>query len=429
MTLVSLRRATDRIPRPLLLFIFLLLISSFTVPQEVPKPPKASPWRLPGGIAGRPYNESLAANQPTWKNWKVLSGDVPGLQLQPSGVFAGIPAAEGIFQLSLAATDRRGRATHGTLYIAISSRIGPPTTTTGVPGGPFVSLTACGELESDTSYRLQRDIGTKDGSLCLRLTGPNTHLDLNRHTVHGRIAGHAVDVNGIVIANGSVTCNFGDSETDHGCIELTSEASPQKTLQLRDLTVTQLSTVSDEAARAVHIDWSATSNSLSPTIPSVRLSGITASVSASTGHRSPILGVQGARITAEFDHNQLTCPSGANACQGIVCYGLHVCWVHANRIVLAPNIHLDETARAILFDQLNRKLNDFGEAWNNLVIANQGRAIRVRGAFNIWVHDNRIESVEDANNAQSYIGAIHLGDPDSGPMTLWTHGSSATRSC
>jgi hypothetical protein len=30
------------------------------------------------------------------------------------------------------------------------------------------------------------------------------------------------------------------------------------------------------------------------------------------------------------------------------------------------------------------------------------------------VHDNRILSVDNQNESQSYVGAIHLGDPDSG---------------
>ena len=399
------------------LLFLLLLPSLFLTSQVPPKPAKPALWRLPGGIVGQPYAQSLALDQPTWKRWTQLSIEVPGLYLKPSGVLSGTPTSEGIFRLAITAVDGRGRENRATVFLAVSSRIGPPDPEPFTQSGA-TPLSSCRALDSDKSYQLQHDIGTDDAAVCLKLSGPNIHVDLGRHTVRGRISGKAIDINGIVIANGTVSCNFGDTETDHGCIELTSEAASSRTVQIRDLNVRQLSTVTDNAARAIHIDWTAASNTLSPTTPSVRLSGINASDSASKGHRSPVLGVQGSGVTVEADHNQLTCPTGANACQGIVCYGVHGCWIHANRIVLASNPRIEETARAILFDQLNQKSNDFGEAWNNVIVANEGRAIRIRGAFNVWVHDNRIESVENSTETESYVGAIHLGDPDAGVDNL-----------
>lgn len=407
-------RASGRAPRAAVLLL-LALSGQALYSQAAPKVAKsAAPWRLPGGVAGQAYSQSLALDQPNWKRWSQVSPEVPGLQLKPSGELAGTPTTEGIFRLSITAADGRGHATHATVFLAISSRVGPPSPEDLLQSGAPVLVNTCRTLEADKSYQLQHDLGADERAACLRLSGPNIRLDLAGHTVRGRITGKAIDINGIVIANGKVSCNFGDTETGHGCIELTSEAPSNKTVLLRNLEVRQLSTIADNAARAVHIDWTAESNSLSPTTPAVRLSGITASVSASKGHRSPVLGVQGYGITVEVDHNQITCPEGSNACQGIVCYGVHGCWVHANRILLASNPKIEETARAILFDQLNRKASDFGEAWNNVIVANEGRAIRIRGAFNVWVHDNRIESVEDAGDTGSYVGAVHLGDPDAG---------------
>ena len=394
-------------------FLFALLLSSALLPAA-PAPGKSGPWRLPGGIAGQSYSQSLMSYEPTWKKWTLLSSGIPGLELKTSGTLVGIPTTEGIYRLSLAALDNRGRQTRLNLVVAISSQIGPPGPAQPTDRRSALPVSSCRALEADKDYQLQQDVGLDQRAVCFRIAGPNVHLDLHGHTVQGRIAGKAIDVNGIEIDDGTVNCNFGDTETDHGCIELTSEASPSKTVFIHDINVKQLSTVSDNAARALHIDWTAKSGSLPVTTPAVRLSGITASVSASKGHRSPVLGVQGSGITVEVDHNQISCPTGSNACQGIVCYGIHGCWVHANRIVLAPSVRIEETARAILFDQLNQSPTDFGEAWNNIIVANEGRAFRIRSAFNVWVHDNRILSVENSSDTQNYVGAIHLGDPDSG---------------
>jgi hypothetical protein len=92
--------------------------------------------------------------------------------------------------------------------------------------------------------------------------------------------------------------------------------------------------------------------------------------------------------------------------------------VHANRIILFPNPRVDETPRAILFDQLHDHATDFGEAWNNVIVANEGRAFRVRGSYNVWVHDNQIESAQNWDKNTNYVAAIHLGDPDAGTDDL-----------
>ena len=398
----------------LVLFLSFSLLCCAVRLNAAPSATKSMPWRLPGGVAGQPYSQSVATYQPNWKKWTLLSSSAPGLELESSGTVAGTPTTEGMYRLVMAATDSRGRQMHLNIVIAISSQIGPPGPAHATDHRPVVPVSSCRALDADKFYQLQQDVSTNQNAVCFRIAGPDVHLDLHGHAVQGRISAKAIDVNGIEIDDGTVTCNFGDSDTDHGCIELTSEASPEKTVFLHDLNIKQLSTVSDNAARALHIDWTARSGSLPVTTPAVRLSGLTASVSASKGHRSPVLGVQGSGITVEVDHNQISCPAGSNACQGIVCYGVHGCWVHANRIVLAPSDHIEETARAILFDQMKQTPTAFGEAWNNIIVANEGRAIRIRSAFNVWVHDNRILSVDNQNESQSYVGAIHLGDPDSG---------------
>jgi hypothetical protein len=333
-------------------------------------------------------------------------------------VLVGVPSAEGIYQLSISALDRPGRSVQSSLLIAISSPMEIPSFATRTASAHVTSLNYCRKLDANTSYQLQRDIGIEESAPCLQLSGPNIHIDLGGHSVRGRIVAKAIDINGITIENGSVICNFADTETDYGCIELIGDAGALKPVQIRNLIVRQLSTTTDNAARAVHIDWRAATNSLPPNEPAVRISGLTASVSTSKGPRSPVLGIQGANISVESDHNQLQCPAGSNACQGIVCYGVHACWVHANRIILSPNPHIDETARAILFDEMHDHANDFGEAWNNLIVANEGRAFRIRGSYNVWVHDNQIESAQNSETNSNYVAAIHLGDPDSGTDDL-----------
>jgi hypothetical protein len=68
-----------------------------------------------------------------------------------------------------------------------------------------------------------------------------------------------------------------------------------------------------------------------------------------------------------------------------------------------------ETGRAMILD--GGVLN--GEVWNNNVVTNNNRAVRVRDSGNIRIHDNVMGPVTAINEA-----AIHLADPDSGVNDL-----------
>ena len=374
----------------------------------------ASP-RLPGGVAGKPYNESLAGLQPAWSGWRATS-EIPGLQVEALGRVSGTPAREGLYFFLFTALDERKRPQRMQVLLGISGELGQAKEQNR-NSRRRSAVDECKTLQAGV-YELRRNIGSDESSVCLRLASGHVDLDLGGHTVRGRIVGKAIDLNGIEIAHGTLECNFADTDTDHGCLQLTGEQAAKTPLRVHDLTLRQLSNTGTGAARALHIDWSARTSGLPVTEPAVQITSVTASVGPSKGDRSPILNVQGSAITVEAAHNVLTCPTGSNACQGIVCYGVHACWVHANRIVLEPNPMIDETARAILFDQVKDRPDAFGEAWNNDVVANEGRAVRVRSSYNVWVHDNSVEPIANPAPNPHYIAAIHLGDPDSGTDDL-----------
>jgi hypothetical protein len=116
-----------------------------------------------------------------------------------------------------------------------------------------------------------------------------------------------------------------------------------------------------------------------------------------------------ASTNMEVAYNSMHCPSGSYACQAQMCYGTSWCKMHDNYIALDADTS-GETSRGLLFDSAQG-----GEAWNNVVIANNNRAIRIRDSKNVRVHNNTIKNVTAGLAPQTQqIAAVHLADPDTG---------------
>jgi len=89
---------------------------------------------LPGGIAGRIYNQTLAATGTAPITWSITSGKLPaGLNLQAStGMITGTPTAIGTFSFSVRATNAAGNSSRN-LSIVITAF--PVITTTSLSAG------------------------------------------------------------------------------------------------------------------------------------------------------------------------------------------------------------------------------------------------------------------------------------------------------
>jgi hypothetical protein len=100
-------------------------------------PPSAS-WCLPSrserefrirvgapvATVGMPYSFAVGAPGVGVQTWSLASGTLPpGLQLDPSGVVAGIPTSAGAFPLAFTSLDEAGHAARVELVVAVYSRL------------------------------------------------------------------------------------------------------------------------------------------------------------------------------------------------------------------------------------------------------------------------------------------------------------------
>lgn len=301
-----------------------------------------------------------------------------------------------------AASSLQARVTTQELY----GHVGDPYADEGGrPDEHAILVSRCRDLAPRKSYRLTKDVASTSAPVCFQLNGANIRLDLGGHTITGRIIAAGGDPSGTVIFNGTVNCNFSGHDSDVGCIRITSSAPISAQARIHHLTVHN---AGDAGSRAVHIDWSAPAPVPGFSVRVFNVSGDT--VAQPDASRSYVLSLQGRGLTAEFAHNDLTCSGGANACQAIMCFACHDAKVHDNRITMMPNT-TSETGRALLFDSV-----DNGEAWNNLIYVNNNRGLRIRDSSNVTVHHNVFKDI--TGRAQTYVAAVHLGDPDRGTNDL-----------
>jgi hypothetical protein len=262
-------------------------------------------------------------------------------------------------------------------------------------------------LAANASYRLLNNIGNDSTANCLRITGANTKLDLGGFSVTGRVNGSGYpDINGVLIFNGKITCNHADNQGDVGCLLLTSGAAVVKPARIHHLTVLNTNTRSDMGGRSIHVEWQYRQAITDPVAMSI--DHITSDVYNAGGTRNYNLSIV-ATTNMEIAYNSMHCPSGSYACQAQMCYGTSWCKMHDNYIVLDPDSS-GETSRALLLDSCTG-----GEVWNNVVVANNNRAVRIKECKNVRVHNNTVKNVTLGTAPQTQqIAAVHLADPDTG---------------
>lgn len=339
--------------------------------------------------------------------WTLTNGTLPaGITLNTStGTLSGTPTAFGTFTLTFRAADAFAQLATTTFVFVVS----PTNATYGNVGDPLadengfsdpnaVPLNSCqaNVLDPNKAYRVTQNItAATPSTICLRLSR-GVKLNLGGNTVIGRVTFND-DASDLVVFNGTIKCDWPDNGGDAGCLWITSTSTPAKPMRLHHLT----SENAAQLSRAIHIDWASAAKTNGV---SIRLSNLTVNVlSQPNAARSFAIAVLGARQNMEARDNDLTCAGDARACQAVMCFGTTDCRIHHNRITMNQN-STDETGRAILFDGGV----EGGEAFNNLVISNNNRGVRIRDSVNIRVHHNQFKNI---TNTLSFA-TIHLGDPD-----------------
>ncbi len=369
---------------------------------------------LPQGTAQSAYTATLTATggQAPYM-WSLASGMLPpGLTLQPAGSISGTPTTAGSFTFSVSARDAVGASVVKPLSISVVAAATTPVAYGNV-GDPYEGATppaatlisTCQTLAPTASYRLSRALAAlTSANVCLQLTGPNTTIDLNGYKITGRITAPATNINGAHIFNGTIECAQFSDTGDNGCVWLYGDnRTATNQVRLHHLSVRNTAPCS----RAIHIEWDAPGAYTGTYL--LRLSNLNMNAaSGPTCSRSFNVSIIGSDyVTAEFDHNDVTCPADSGACQGVVFYGTNNNRAHHNRIELLQNTTA-ETARGILCDK-----SDYCEIDENLVIANNNRAFRVRDSQHARIHDNVVQQITCCG-----ASAVHLGDPDAGTNDL-----------
>ncbi len=411
--------------------------SSFTVTVTDGMTTASMPFTLtinsPLHISGATQNVAYSFTPPPVTgatSWALTGGALPtGISINAAdGTLSGTPTVSGVFAVTLTATTPSGPNTQsGFMIVSPAVLVVGNTGTTAqiyaseAPAGPdpgATPVTACGALNSNTSYIVTADLtsdpqGTQN---CLTFFGPATKIDLNGHIITGRINMNG-DASGTIIFNGTVNCNRADGDpisgndfgSDIGCVRIQSTATATAQVRIHHLTVHNAGGASGGfGSRGIHVDWGA---AMPTTTVSIRIFNITGLVDHEPGViRSSNINLTASNNIIEATNNNLTCDVDAAACQGIVCDGTLDCFMHANQLTMNFNTAGGDSARAMVFD-----VTPNGEAWNNTVTVNNNRAVRVRDSTNTNIHDNRFNNITNGGaSLTSYVAAIHLADPDFG---------------
>lgn len=362
-------------------------------PSRQTSPPSITTTSLPSALAGQAYSATL-----------------------PSAAITGTRSFAATLNLTTGVADASGRSASRVLPIMLSPAQGQ--TGYGNVGDPYqgrgsdphaIRISSCTIIHHGGSYRLSRDIGSDQTAVCLTINSSNVTLDLGGFTVTGRIVSvYSIPTpSGLVLFHGNIICNVPYSGTaDVGCVRISGSNPLTATLQSHHLTIYNAAST----GVAYKVEWSLSSPFTGASF-SFRLHDISARMATGSTNRVSGLDVTGTNQTVEYSFNDLSCPN-TRTCQPLICYASLNCKIHDNRISMATNT-TDEVGRAILIDGHVQG----GEVWNNLLIANNNRVLRIRDSMNINVHHNTIKSIT-AIGSPSYYGAVHLADPDSGGNDL-----------
>jgi hypothetical protein len=274
-------------------------------------------------------------------------------------------------------------------------------------------------VTANAVYRFSGNITAADSTCANGIeftggVGPLT-IDLNGTTYTGVICITARYLAGVRVVNGTITCSVIASGTVTGCIRYLATTGGDYTgiVQFDHLTVTN---TADPGAGSAHGIYSEITPASCVTSPVIRFNNLTiTSATATTAARVVLLrtvasvSATGNTCGARADHNNLTCAADTSACQGIDFLYQYAPTVENNYINMVQNTTA-ATGRAINIDNDNNSTNYCtlcagAKVRNNIVDANNNRAIRNRGSATMLAENNKIYAIKGT--------AIHVGDATS----------------
>ena len=289
-------------------------------------------------------------------------------------------------------------------------------------------IKACGSYGAG-KYQLSQSIGSTATATCITLTSGPVIFDFNGYVITGQMLGVNITLSGTHFyssrADGGLTCSQ-DSTTNSrtpGCIWLhRGETRITAATEIDHLTLSD-SAPGVASSRTLMIDGSSATASNLGTRFTFRMHNLTASSATGTiAGRIIVMQIQSAQDRVEYSYNDTLCLAKANACQDMICYGTADCKMHNNRsqaqLLTVGTGTYAETARNFLCDgDLPPAGMNGCEVYNNYIVANDGRAVRLRdvnsSANVVSAHDNLIDSIQGGSSG-NYIAAFHICDPDSG---------------
>ena len=287
------------------------------------------------------------------------------------------------------------------------------------PSSPTI-ITSCNPtITAGNKYQLGADLNCGATNIAITVNGPGTVLDINGHTVTGRVNVNT-DTNGVHVYSSQpgdlITCS--SDVSTQPCLSFNSSSSSFTSLFRLDHLTVQNTANSTSSARAVFGDFSSINSGTLTGTPNSQFDHITV-VSATGLSSTRIIDIM-AQATAGankaypvFFNNLVTCVTNAAACQGIEAYGVWDAKIYNNAGINQLNSPSStETPRAFFCDQTR------GCAiYNNYCDTQDGRCVRMRGTTNTddinAVYNNIADNVVAGTNP-NHVGAFHLGDPDSG---------------
>ena len=253
------------------------------------------------------------------------------------------------------------------------------------------TISGCGALSPPSPgyvYRVTANIGTDATHACLTwsYTRPFV-LDLNGHTVTGMISGR-MNPYGLTIMNGTVNCNSSST----GCIDVTQGSAPTAYDKIHHLTLNQAAL----GGRCINFNQENIYTPVSTRYLQIyNVQGTLPNADEGNG-RAYLIWVGGVATIAAEVWNSTVSPGGnLDQFQGIVMAVTVGSYVHNNYIVLPHPTYStsgDPTDRGILFDCEGKVGSGCGSntAAYNVIVADNNRAIRVRGEIGDVIHDNVI---------------------------------------
>ncbi len=274
------------------------------------------------------------------------------------------------------------------------------------------ALTDCNTgLTSNAKYYLLNDVTAAggDANTCFNLTVA-TKLDLNGHTVNGRINRNGT-FEGAHLFNGIVRCTWTESGGDTGCIRLTSTVTPTATVEIHHIDCTNLQ-VGANNVRCIHVERTSTLNDTLLTV--LKVYNVTAEVLANTSSRTSAISFLGNQRTPfEAYYNYVKCGATSNACQGILLFN-GIGRIHHNRVT-QPLTATATLGRCITIDANAVPATDAGvEVDHNLLDCVNNRFLRVRSRI-VRAHDNNYLGAATVSD-----GAVHMYDQSQSASEVYT---------